>query len=121
LLGVELFRQRVREDDATTLVPGQPISAQVSPTSEFDLYRFDLTAQRTVILQSTRTGGFIFTPCMETFSALEPVTPFLLQPDPSCGSVVRLEATIGAGTYFVKVADDGNDGTGSYQIVLQTF
>jgi hypothetical protein len=35
--------------------------------------------------------------------------------------VVRLEATIGAGTYFVKVADDGNDGTGSYEIVLQTF
>jgi hypothetical protein len=101
----------------TPLTPDVTVSSSIGALGEKDLYCFDLAAPTRVVVQSRGLTSGI-EPCMEVYTGALAT----LAPNGSIcvvSTVLRLDLTLAAGTYFVLVQDHSSSATGNYNLLLE--
>ncbi len=97
-------------------INGQPVSAAISAQNESDIFRFHVTSERSYTIETqgtTDTFLHLFGPDSQT-------TEIARDDDSGFGRNSRIQRTLAAGEYFVRVRHFSRLGTGAYDIRVST-
>ncbi len=100
----------VTGESATAVTLGTPASGAISPAGHVDLYSFTLASASAVTIETTGAT--------DTAGQLQDSAGGLLEfdSDDGTGSNFRIEWTLGAGAYFIRVAGQSSSVTGNYSL-----